>query len=126
MTGSFTDIGTPDTHTVTVVWDDPHAADSVFTLGATSGLSIGNTFTSTGADTSTMLTITSVNPVTGKVTFSVTHLYSDNTLSDVQLTVTDDDNGTFTTAISAVNVLNVAPVAVNDSEWRTPPTRTPS
>lgn len=46
LSGSFTDVGLRDSHTVSVLWSDP-VPDSIFSLGATSGLWVGNTFAST-------------------------------------------------------------------------------
>src|SRR5205085_11686437 len=125
LTGSYTDIGLSDVHKVTINWGDLNdGANSVFDIPATSTLSGTPTFTSTGADTTTILTITSFNATTGLVTFSVTHQYLDdglstttppggnNTASDastITVTVADDDtqSGTQTTTVS---VNNVAPV----------------
>ena len=86
LTGSYTDIGLQDAHQLTVNWGDPNnGANSVFNIPATSTLSGTPTFTSTGADTTTILTITSFNATTGLVTFSVQHQYLDDGLAGVRL-----------------------------------------
>ncbi len=123
LTGTYTDIGLSDVHKLTVNWGDPNnGANSVFDIPATSTLSGSPTFTSTGADTTTTLTIVSFNATTGLVTFSVQHQYLDDgpapgngTTSDtstIGVTVADDDtqSGSKTTTVT---VHNVAPVIQN-------------
>jgi hypothetical protein len=122
LTGSFTDIGKLDQHTLTVNWNDlNNPANSVFTVGAifdamgNTTLAAGDTFASADG---AVLTITSVNTLTGNVTFSVQHQYLDdgvapgnNTASDVStisVTVADDDTGSVTQT-TTVTVNNVAP-----------------
>ncbi len=84
ITGSFTDPGTLDTHTIVVTW----------------------------GDTSTSLA--TINP---DRTFTASHQYLDDnptgTASDVyavSLSLTDDDTGTATPAVTTITVNNVAPV----------------
>jgi len=102
LTGSITDPGLLDGHDVVIDWDDPNtAADATFTIPATAGLSVGDTFNST-TDGAT-LTVTSVDLLIGKVGFSVQHVYADdgvapgnNTASDtstISVVVEDDDAG---------------------------------
>jgi hypothetical protein len=128
LTGSYTDIGKLDAHTLTVDWDDPNnSLDSTFAVTAIQNaagaatLHVGDTFNS--STDSAVLTITSINAATGQVGFSVQHQYLDdglalgnNTTSDtstIGVTIADDDaqSGNSTTT---VNVQNVAPgVALN-------------
>ena len=128
LTGSYTDIGLLDGHTLTVDWADPNNhADSTFTIDAirdaagVATLVVGDTFNS--VTDSAVLTITAINSVTGQVSFSVQHQYLDDglapgngTTSDVSLidvSVFDDDTGSATTG-TTVLVRNVAPtVALN-------------
>ncbi len=124
LTGSFTDIGLSDVHTLTVNWGDPNnSTDSTFTVPATSSLTVNQTISSTSGD-GAVLTITAINTGTGQVSFSVQHQYTDDgdssignfTTSDtstITVTVADDDsqNGTGTTTVT---VNNVAPtVSIN-------------
>jgi hypothetical protein len=121
LTGSYTDIGKLDAHTLTVHWDDPNnGLDSTFAISAiqnaagTATLHVGDTVNS--STDSAVLTITSIDAATGQVGFSVQHQYLDdglalgnNTISDVSMigvTVADDDaqNGSNTTPVSVHNV----------------------
>lgn len=102
LTGSFTDPGVADGHEITINWDDPNnVTNSTFELDATSRLA--TSYVSTSGDRA-VLEITSVDLVTGKVSFSVEHQYLDdgasslgnNTISDastIEVTVEDDDGG---------------------------------
>ncbi len=81
LTGTLTDLDFNDPHTVTVSWDDPNdSPDSVFSLPKTGeiDLAVQATFTSSGLDSTTVLTITSVNKTTGEINFTVEHRYLDN------------------------------------------------
>src|SRR6185295_7443983 len=85
LTGSYTDIGLLDAHSLTVNWDDPNnALASTFSVNAihdaagVATLLVGDTFSST-TDTA-ILPITSINPLTGEVGFSVQHQYLDDGL----------------------------------------------
>src|SRR5204863_9739207 len=121
LTGSYTDIGLEDAHTVTVNWEDANnSSPSTFTVAAiqdstgTPTLTLGDTFTS--STDGAILTITSINSATGQVGFSVQHQYLDdglapgnNTNSDPSLigvTVMDDDadSGSGTTTLIVHNV----------------------
>ena len=104
LTGSFTDFGLLDEHTLTVKWDDPNNAnDSVFAgMGDVQTLSVGDTFTSTGADTTTTLKITSVNTTTGVVGFEVKHTYTAASTRTIQVTIQDDDLGQNSATATAV------------------------
>src|SRR5204863_1454958 len=80
LTGSYTDIGLLDAHTLTVQWDDPNnSLDSTFAVSAiqnaagTATLHLGDTFSS--STDSAILTITSINTATGQVGYSVQHQY---------------------------------------------------
>jgi len=128
LTGSYTDIGLLDAHTVTVTWADPNnGSASTFGIGAiqnaagSATLNVGDTFNS--STDATVLTVTAINSTTGQVSFSVQHQYLDdglalgnNTISDtstIGVTVADDDaqSGNNTTSVT---VHNVAPsVALN-------------
>lgn len=120
LTGSFTDQGFSDLHDIVIDWDDPNnAANSTFALPATNDLNPGDSFVST-TDTG-VLTITSIDLST--IFFRVGHQYRDDGLapgnntdqdiSAIAVTVSDDDAGTETTTTSVV-VRNVAPtVALN-------------
>lgn len=126
--GTFTDVGVADTHTVTVNWGDPNnSANSVFSLGATNTLTNGQTFTSTGADTTTTLAIQGTPTAGGLVTFNISHKYVDDgiapgngTASDtstIAITVNDPDGAsatktttsTITNAVPTVDLNNTAP-----------------
>jgi len=92
LNGTFTDPGSLDTFEVKVDWDDSDIAN--FDVDAIADLSVGDTFAST-SDGST-LTIDSINTNTGKVNFSVDHTYTDDGVVNIELSVSDDDNGTQT------------------------------
>ncbi len=127
LTGSYTDIGLLDIHTLTVNWGDPNnAADSTFTVSAIENaagmatLSVGNMFNSTtdGA----VLTITSVNASTGQVGYSVQHQYLDDGLAPGNGTISDtstimvsvaDDDGQSGSSTTTVTVHNFAPTILN-------------
>ncbi len=135
LTGSFTDIGRLDRHTMTVNWDDPNDAQiSSFTIPAIRDaagnptLAVGQTIASSTDEA--VLTITAINATTGQVSFSVQHQYLDdglapgnNTASDtsmITVTVADDDTGSnaasTTVVVNNVNpVLTVsAPITINE------------
>jgi PKD repeat protein len=89
LTGSFTDIGTEDTHEVTIDWGDGNSSPATVTQDAGSG------------------------------TFTATHQYWDDTPSGtssdvftITATVTDDDTGTGS-ASTTVTVNNVDPQLAN-------------
>ena len=132
LTGSYTDIGLVDGHTLTVNWADANnASASTFAVSAiqnaagTATLHVGDT--SNSSTDGAVLTITSINPATGQVGFSVQHQYLDDglapgngTASDVStigVTVADDDaqSGSNTTTVTVHNVTpSVALDAVPD------------
>lgn len=135
LTGSYTDIGILDTHTVVVDWDDPndtHVIDwddpnncdlSSFTIPAIRDaagnptLAVGQTIASSTDEA--VLTITAINATTGQVSFSVQHQYLDDGVapgnsfssdtSTITVTVADDDTGS-NAASTTVVVNNVNPV----------------
>ena len=124
LTGSYTDIGLLDGHTLTVDWDDPNnAADSTFAIPSIRNAagnptpSVGDTFNS--STDSAVLTITAINAATGQVSFSVQHQYLDDGLapgngttsdvSTISVTVMDDDSQSADDT-AAVTINNVAPV----------------
>ena len=95
VTGSLTDVGTLDTHTVQIVWGDGQSSPATVTQGV------------------------------GGATFTATHRYLDDnptgTLSDsytISVTATDDDGGVSAAATQTITVTNVIPVvtAVNLSQ----------
>ena len=121
VTGSYTDIGLLDAHTVTVNWADPNngspstfAVNAIRNAAGTATLFVGDTFNS--STDRAVLTITSIDATTGQVGFTVQHQYLDdglalgnNTISDVSIigvTVADDDaqNGSNTTSVTVHNV----------------------
>jgi len=127
LTGSYTDIGLLDAHSITVNWNDPNnGAASTFSVTAIQNaagaatLNVGDTFSS--STDGAILTITSIDPSTGQVGFSVQHQYLDDgpapgngTTSDtstIGVTVLDDDtqSGSNTTTVT---VHNVAPGIIN-------------
>jgi len=74
VTGRFLDSDTNATHNVTLNWGDWHnSSASTFALPATNTLTVGQIVSST-TDSAT-LTIESVDPIKGDVTFKATHLY---------------------------------------------------
>ena len=77
LTGSFTDPGILDVHTLTINWGDPNnSVDTTFSLPETAYLGYGS-YAST--DFSSYLTITSIDSLTGQVTFR----FSTNTSTTV-------------------------------------------
>jgi hypothetical protein len=122
VTGTFTDAGTYDAHTLTVNWGDPNnGSPSTFNFPALnpyyySYLSAGTSLSST--TDSAILTITSLDRTTGQIGFSVQHRYLDDGLapgnvtesdvSVVSVTVTDDDGGSGSSA-RFVTISNAAP-----------------
>ena len=129
LTGSYTDPGVLDAHTLAVNWNDPNASPpSTFSIPAIRNaagiptLSVGQTFSSSTDEA--VLTIIFINSVTGQVDFSVQHQYLDDGLapgnatiqdtSTISVTVTDDESesGSDTETVLVKNVapvLNVAP-----------------
>jgi hypothetical protein len=127
VTGTFTDAGLYDAHTLTVNWGDPNSGSpSTFDFPALnpyyySYLNVGTSLSST--TDSALLTITSLDRTTGQIGFSVRHRYLDDGLapgnatnsdiSVVSVTVTDDDGGSGSSA-RFLTINNVAPaVALN-------------
>ena len=121
VTGSYTDIGLLDAHTVTVNWADPNngsastfAVSAIQNAAGAATLHVGDTFNS--STDSAVLTITTIDATTGQVGFTVQHQYLDdglalgnNTISDVSIigvTVADDDtqSGSNTTSVTVHNV----------------------
>ncbi len=99
LTGTYTDIGGLDVHTLTIDWDDPNTSDNAtFTISGTSSLSMNQTFNST--TDSSVLTITSLNTSTGEVGFSVQHEYTASSSPTVTTTVADDDLGSGSDMVS--------------------------
>jgi PKD repeat protein len=126
LTGSYTDIGLLDGHTLTVGWNDANdSRPSTFNIPAirdaagTPTLTVGQTFSS--STDGAVLTISAINAATGEVSFSVQHQYLDDgvapgnaTFQDTS-TITvkvDDDDGDSGTNSETVLVKNVAPVLV--------------
>jgi hypothetical protein len=91
VTGTVTDPGLLDEHNVVVVWGDPNADDSTFSLPASSTLSVGDTVNS--STDSAVLTVTSVDLATGEVGFSAQHVYNAGGIFEITITITDDDTG---------------------------------
>ena len=123
LTGRYTDGGLLDAQTLAINWGDPNnSATSHFAIaaiqntGGTSTLNVGQTFNS--STDSAVLTIMSIDNISGQVGFSVQHQYLDDgtaigngTAGDtgtISMSVTDDDakSGAATTS---VDVNNVAP-----------------
>jgi autotransporter-associated beta strand protein len=112
LSGTFTDPGPLDTHTVTINWDDPNATGlSTFALGPFGTLAVNQTFTSS-TDSAT-LTITALTPATGAVGFRVGHTYLDNRPGNAPYTivavVTDNDGGSSGSVTTPETVVNVPP-----------------
>ena len=124
LTGSYTDIGVEDAHTVTVNWADANnGSPSTFAVPAiqdstgTPTLSVGDTFSS--STDAAILTITSIDAATGQVGFSVQHQYLDDGLapgnstnsdpSIIGVTVVDDDanSGSGSTTLTVHNVIPI-------------------
>ena len=118
-----------DAHTVTVNWADPNngsastfAVNAIQNAAGTATLNVGDTFSS--STDGAVLTITSIDTVTGQVGFSVQHQYLDDglapgngTVSDVStigVTVADDDAQSGV-GNATVTVHNVAPAVTLDS-----------
>ncbi|MCA9239838.1 MAG: hypothetical protein KDA37_06550 [Planctomycetales bacterium] len=89
--GSFTDVGTLDTHTGTVDWGDGSPLDSLVIVGAA-----------------------------GSFEFRQQHTYADNGVYTVLVTVTDDDSGqdteSFTVTVNNVDPTLVVPVGLEVDE----------
>jgi hypothetical protein len=129
VTGSFTDAGLYDAHTLTVAWGDPNnSSPSTFELPASlpfsypyliAGISLSST--TDGA----VLTITSFDPTTGQIGFHVQHEYVDDGLAPgngvesdlavIKVSVVDDD-GAIGTDTRFITINNVAPVVALNSE----------
>jgi hypothetical protein len=124
VSGSYTDIGLLDGHSVSIAWDDPNAISntSSFSVPAIQDSSGGSTLnvddTFISSSDGAVLTITSIDGATGQVGFSVQHQYLNDGLAPgndsfinqftIGVTVTDDDfqsGSNFT----SVTVHNVAP-----------------
>ena len=128
LTGSFTDPGILDTHTLTINWGDPNnSVDATFNLPATAYLLYGS-YAST--DFSSYLTITLIDSLTGQVGFSVQHQYlddglapgnaTDGDISAISVTVADDD-GQSGASTRFVTVSNASPtIALNPSFYVVP------
>jgi hypothetical protein len=129
LTGTFTDPGLLDEHTLTVNWGDPNNSNdptfilpSVLTTYGAQWLVPGPNYYST--DYTAVLAITSVDLSTGAVSFSIQHWYLDDgpragnaTESDLSLitaTVTDDD-GELASDKRFITVNNAAPTLALDS-----------
>jgi hypothetical protein len=129
LTGTFTDSGLVDGHTLQISWNSPSYGYSSITLTFTlpalvdlagqATLNAGDTFQS--GETAT-LTITSVNPVTGEVGFSVQAYLNDNSAisygavnypTNINVTITDDD-GAYSNALASVTIANEAPTITLD------------
>ena len=127
LTGTFTDLGLLDSHTLSIAWEYPYTSTLYYSIPAiqdaagTPTLHVGDTFSS-GFDLS-LLTITSVNAATGEVGFSLSHQYWDDgqpigngTPSDsvaISLYVSDDD-GQSSGYTTFLTVYNVAPTLTFD------------
>lgn len=85
---TFNDLGTFDTHTVTIDWGDGTAID----IGVVTEAPFGPPGSTSGADG----------------TVSGSHVYADDGIYTVEVTVTDDD-GASTSDTLTITVLNVAP-----------------
>jgi Ca2+-binding RTX toxin-like protein len=134
LTGAYTDIGLTDRHTLTVRWSDANNAmvsffelNAIYTINAASGvltpsLAVGNTFASGAAGDTTVLTVTSIDSVTGAVGFCLTHQYRNDGAAPGNATSVDASTVTVTvadldvsesTATTSVKVNNVAPTLAN-------------
>jgi hypothetical protein len=95
-----------DAQALSVQWGDL-SADSTFAISAimnaagTQTLSVSDTFNSTSD--SAVLTITSVDAITGQVGFSVSHPYAAEGTRTITVSLTDDDTGNDTES-TTVNV----------------------
>lgn len=116
LTGSFTDSDVADSHTLTVNWNDPNnGLESTFTVPATSSLTTGQTITSSTDGVN--LKITAIDTETGKVNFSVPHLYLNDgapgnlTSSDNSTATVTVNGGTLTkqSTTTTITVNDVAP-----------------
>jgi hypothetical protein len=123
LIGSYTDPGVRDSQTMVVTWGDPNDAQvSTFSITALQDsmgndtLFVDDTFMSTTGDA--MLTITSIDVMTGEVGFRVQHQYFDDGLapgnvtpsdsSTITVTMTDADGESGDDEVM-VEVQNVAP-----------------
>ena len=120
LTGTYSDTGLTDAHTVVIDWADPNVvANSTFAIPAiqnaagTPTLTVGDTFSSSTDGAVVEITgIISTGAFAGRVSFSVQHNYMDDgevggnatgfDASAVQVTVTDDDgaSGNVSTSIT--------------------------
>lgn len=104
LSGTFIDPGLRDSHQIEIDWDDLNAAsNSVFDVNAISTedgslqLMAGDVFPSLASGASAVLTIESVNELTGQIGFTVEHYFSDDSnsnsygLSRIAVSVRDID-----------------------------------
>ncbi|MEC5129680.1 autotransporter-associated beta strand repeat-containing protein [Verrucomicrobiales bacterium BCK34] len=119
LTGDFTDPDFSDPHTITVAWGDPNSApDSVFSLPKTNDINVSDTYTSMGDDTTTVLTITSVDKTTGEVHFTVEYRYLDDGVSGSLFEDGENCTPSDTVSISVV-VDDPTTAAASDSVYAT-------
>ena len=121
LTGTYTDIGLLDGHSMAINWGDPNnSTASTFSVPAiqnaagTATLTNGQTFNST--TDSAVLTITSIDTTTGKVGFSVQHQYLDDGVSPGNATASD----TSTISVSVTDLdgqsgANTTSVTISDA-----------
>jgi hypothetical protein len=121
LTGTFSDIGLLDSHSMAINWGDPNnSAKSTFDVSAiqnaagTAILVNGKTFNSTtdGA----VLTITSIDTTTGKVGFSVQHQYLDDGLAGGNATASDSATiSVSVTDLDGQSGANTTPITISDA-----------
>jgi hypothetical protein len=135
VTGTFTDAGLYDAHTLTVNWGDPNNG-SPATFSLPGFYPYGYPYLYAGASLysttdSAILTITSVDSTTGQIGFQVQRQYlgdglapgnaTDSDISVISVTVTDDDGGSGS-ASRFLTVSNAAPtVSLNTLQGIQPP-----
>jgi hypothetical protein len=108
LSGTITDIGLLDEHPILIDWGDNSSPQieipAIFSPTGTATLTVGQTIAST-ADSTAVITITSIDTVTGKIGFSIQHQYTTASTFPIAVVVRDDD----ATSSNATTSITVSP-----------------
>ncbi|MDF1754815.1 MAG: autotransporter-associated beta strand repeat-containing protein [Verrucomicrobiales bacterium] len=88
VNGSFTDFGLIDSHVLEVDWKDPDGGVSTFTIPSFNGGLAPGMIIASSTD-GMQLQITGMDPTTGEVEFTVSHIYQKDGLYQIDVAVTD-------------------------------------